>query len=427
MDRIAEHYFEIDDTPGSEQPGVDDGPLRDQAPIPIAVFNVKYSPNLGDGVIAECLEHSLRTAEPSLRPYSIDLAGRESFDASNGGRRRWLISALETLPSGVRRYAVPLALRALVGIRLARRWREQLRGAKAVVVGGGNLFADRDQNFPIKISSALELARDLRLPVAIAAIGVGKEWSKAGRSRLTRAISRSRVVSISVRDGISQHHWQEYLSASGTDRVPIALDPGLLAARVYGTDDKADRADTIGICLTAPEVLRLHGQHGADRCDLEWMVEFVSALLGQDHRLVLFTNGSPEDQHFLDLVYARLPKDPRLSRADRFTKPRDLARFIGSLQGVVAHRLHACIVAHSYGVPTAGLVWDAKLEGFFTTIGRAPHLIDPSMLGPFEAARMSIDTMSAIPDPTEVAALQDDCFGSIADLAGLVNTQAVAA
>lgn len=397
--------------------------------VPVAIFNVKYSPNLGDGVIAECLEHALAKAEPSLCPRSIDLAGRQAYDAANGSGRRQLIGVIEALPGFLRRRLVPTALKALVGWKLSPRWREQMPAQGAVILGGGNLLADHDQNFPIKIAAALDLAHERQVPVAIASVGVGSDWSRAGNARLTKAVGRTRLISATVRDQISRDNWEAHLSSialpDSTGHAPeIALDPGLLASRVYGLPLANSSAKRIGICVTAPEVLRLHGKAGSDASDLDWMTGFVTTLLDNGQQLTLFTNGSPEDQHFLDALTAFLPAHPGLQTADRFTKPSELAAFIGSLDGVIAHRLHACIVAHSYAVPCVGLAWDRKLVGFFDTVDRSSHIIDPSLMSPEEAARCALAGLADRPSAGDVARLQDECFASIARLARLIRQEA---
>ena len=56
-------------------------------------------------------------------------------------------------------------------------------------------------------------------------------------------------------------------------------------------------------------------------------------------------------------------------------RPSELAHLIASLDGLIAHRLHACIAAYSYGVPHVGLGWDHKLESFFGSVGRQAYML----------------------------------------------------
>ena len=49
----------------------------------IAIINAKYSANLGDGAIAECLEDQLRKRVPNLNVFSIDRGGSSDYGGSN--------------------------------------------------------------------------------------------------------------------------------------------------------------------------------------------------------------------------------------------------------------------------------------------------------------------------------------------------------
>ncbi len=123
-------------------------PNRPRCPdsMRVGVFNVKYSPNLGDGLLSECLEAELVRAIPGLSIASFDLAGRTDYGA--GGRFRGAaLSLLQSSPTPVRQRVASLMLgRAMQ--RLAPTWRERLADVDVAVTGGGNLFSDADLNFP---------------------------------------------------------------------------------------------------------------------------------------------------------------------------------------------------------------------------------------------------------------------------------------
>jgi hypothetical protein len=99
--------------------------------VKIALLNVKYSPNLGDGLLSECLERELSAALPGAQVVSIDLAGREIYRDHGASRRGRAIAVLEHLPSWARRHVVRLALTALVRLRLRRHFRDRLAGVDA--------------------------------------------------------------------------------------------------------------------------------------------------------------------------------------------------------------------------------------------------------------------------------------------------------
>jgi hypothetical protein len=70
-----------------------------------------------------------------------------------------------------------------------------------------------------------------------------------------------------------------------------------------------------------------------------------------------------------------------------------LAALIAGCDAVVAHRLHAAIVAYAYRVPTVGLLWDDKLQAFFESVGREAYVVAfdqaPARIGALVADAMA--------------------------------------
>ena len=113
---------------------------------------------------------------------------------------------------------------------------------------------------------------------------------------------------------------------------------------------------------------------GAGEGGIGFFRDLAAAIVDAGHRVTLFCNGAEEDRAALDAVIA----DPGVaamvltgvvSLAPPPATPRDLALTIAGMKAVVAHRLHACIVAWSYGLPVVGLGWDRKVESFFASVG----------------------------------------------------------
>ena len=82
----------------------------------VGIFNVKYSPNLGDGLLSECLEAELALTVPGLTIESFDLAGRTDY-GSSGRFRGAALSVLQRSPPMVRqvtaRFLLGRALRQI--------------------------------------------------------------------------------------------------------------------------------------------------------------------------------------------------------------------------------------------------------------------------------------------------------------------------
>lgn len=406
--------------------------LRDQARRnvgeagEIGLFNVKFSPNLGDGIIAECLEWAIAKARPGLFPQSIDLAGRTQFDSRSGASRRLILKGLELVPPVVRRTVMPAVVASVVRYRLRPRWKRALACCDSVVIGGGNLLADADGNFPTKVSTVLELCGQRNTPVAISHVGVTPKWSPRSRRRFLSALAHSRLLGVSVRDERSAAHFRDEFGR----RVPaVALDPALLCSDAYGAAERSGEGrKRVGICVTDPLVLRLHGS-GEVRGTLfrDWLCTVMDRVIRKDMEAVLFTNGSPEDEAFADEVFAALGGPARAARMPRFLSPGALALFIGGLDCVVAHRLHACIAAYSYRVPAIGLAWDKKLDGFFELIGRERYMRDWRSTGPSELVALIERSLGDPPDASSHARIVERCRTGIADLAAALASARAAA
>lgn len=339
----------------------------------VSVFNVKYSPNLGDGLIADCLEWQLGQA--GLDAGSLDLAGRDGHVAPRGGGRIAALQLLQSLPPAVRRSIV----RARLGSRLSRqlrpKWKAELAASEAVVIGGGQLFADADLNFPLKLSAALAEAAGARLPVALYGVGVAGHMSQPALDMLAGALERARIVYIGVRDAASLDAWAGHFGDLDLPRPRLCRDPGLIAARVHPFTPHAPRPrPRVGLGIAHPLALGYHADGVALKpAEIERsFVETAGLMLEAGYDVVCFTNGAEEDEAYLAQLSPRLALldgEDRLTVASRPRDPRSLAHLVAGLDGLVAHRLHANILAYAYRRPSIGLGWDSKVRGFFRSVG----------------------------------------------------------
>lgn len=383
----------------------------------VGIFNVKYSPNLGDGLLSECLERQLEQCNPAIETIAIDLAGRIGY----GPPRRFrapLLRLLNILPRFVRQFLANIVLGHFMRRKLSLQYRQGLAQCDAVVVGGGNLFADADLNFPIKINAALAEANNRDLPVAVFGVGVSAGWSTQGHKLFESGLTSARLVMAAVRDLRSKALWDELLD----DRIlrsEIVRDPGLLAAFHYPRGAPAASGKLLGLCITDPAVLLYHSSSGVGGVDAQWYGNAIVALRHAGFEIVFFTNGSIEDRLFLDahLDEWKTMAGSGVSRAPDFAVPADLVKFLSSCNIVVAHRMHACIAAHSFAIPTLGLSWDLKLDSFFDITGRSRYMVDTSTIAANTLADLAIDAVEEGVDQVAHRDLLDATRNDVAKLA----------
>ena len=354
------------------------GPMPE--PPKLVIFNVKYSPNLGDGVIAECLEHALRGNIPGAHIVTLDLAGRTgwSVPAAAAPRLRRL-ALLRRMPGWMRDVAVGAALAFLLRFVLRRTWRRELADADLAIFGGGQLIQDSDLNFPLKLAGAADECRRLALPIAIYAVGAAPSRSPRGRRLLQRLLQAPRLMHVAARDPQSA----EELHKLGSDAVVLCRDPGLLAARLWPVRTRPARArPLVGLGITHAALLRHHAHHDVIDGDIalaDLYVELVGDLVSAGYDVVCFSNGAAEDEALLAVLRGRFAQSSlpgsHVRTAPRSGTPRGLAALIAGFDAVIAHRLHACVLAYSYRIPHLGLTWDRKLQAFFATVHRAKYAV----------------------------------------------------
>lgn len=369
----------------------------------IAILNVKYSPNLGDGVIAECLEHELSQIDNAWEVQSVDLAGREHFGHGLDAGRNMVLKVLDALPPLVRRIGISLALNALVTFRYRPAWRRKLAGSDCVIVGGGQLIADTDLNFPIKLDGALTEVARLNRPIAVFGVGVSRGMSQPAKRLFERSLRRSRIVHVAVRDNASRENWNAQLATAHVPGASLCRDPGLLAGEVYPQEfpDEARVRPLVGIGIVNSRTLQRHAVDGASvggerLCDA-W-VQLARELLARGFDVSLFTNGPHDDEEILDLVLSAID-DPRVQRAARPHRPAELAAMIRSFDAVISHRLHANILAYAFRIPHVGCAWDPKVDAFFRSVGRDGFVAELGRAEPAEICTLLEKALAQGIDP----------------------------
>lgn len=344
----------------------------------IALFNVKYSSNLGDGVIADCLEQQI-ARRLHCEVFSIDLAGRMQWsDPAGGGARVLLLRFLQWLPRWISDAGVASVLSRRVRKRLRPRWAQLLDGVDVAVFGGGQLLQDVNLNFPLKIAAAARECERKELPMAVFAVGASPIQSVLGRSLLKRLLGSPYLFYTAMRDRVSR----DALDSMGC-QVELCRDPGLLAARVWPAATPPPRVrPLVGLCITHPVVLAQHTRRrvSISNADADALYEnIVSGLVKVGFDVYCFTNGAAEDERFLAASKSHLvaadPLGKSVKFAPRCKTPRELAQLIAGCDAVVSHRLHASILAYSYRVPAIGLLWDKKVSSFFESVGRSEFAV----------------------------------------------------
>jgi len=384
----------------------------------IVQFGLHYSPNVGDGIISECLAHACRKLHPGCEFRTVDLSGRHGFGQETVGNRDLALAVLRALPRRLRQWIVINRLNALLD-RVEPDWLAATEGADLAILGGGQIFSDADLNFCLKVAAAARVFRVKRVPVVIHAVGVSRNWSEKG-SALFHEVFQTDLRAVGLRDQPSVSAWRDQVRKA-LPEPHLTRDPGLLAAMCYGS--KQPPSGRVGLCVTTPEILSYHADSavaGVAARGVAFFADLALALIQRGARVTLFCNGAHEDRAALQQL-AAFPEitghiaDGTVTIAPAPDTPADLAAIISGCRAIIAHRLHACIVAYAYQIPIIGLGWDSKVSSFFSSVQSERFFVGSGGAGADGVADLAMAAIEAGIDPAQHTQAIDETLDAVAD------------
>ena len=138
--------------------------------------------------------------------------------------------------------------------------------------------------------------------------------------------------------------------------------------------DEASRL--IGIGVIRGDIFENYGTRLSENRLVEIYGEVLKRLKEEGREFKLFCNGYKPDYLFAKKVleYAGLEEAYLLKRAESHE---ELVRQISGFQGVLAARLHACIISYSLEIPVVCLCWNDKLKYFGEETGHPERFLSP--------------------------------------------------
>jgi len=222
-------------------------------------------------------------------------------------------------------------------------------------------------------------------------------------------------------------------TAQFKDPAPsLARDPGILAIDVYNVQSnlKPTRHADIKGAKTALGVsdmgdLTAHANGGTVvGGSIAFYLSLCRELVKDGTAVTLFTNGAPDDMLYMDNIRSIVEKDSGLQGKVKFL-PRvltstALVKWIATQDLLIAHRLHANIIAYSCGVPHIGLGWDPKLKSFFNSVGRDDFIISMDVANPRIIPDLAARSVREGIDEDRHKKVLDETRATIANLAAII-------
>ncbi|WP_323815153.1 polysaccharide pyruvyl transferase family protein [Cellvibrio sp. NN19] len=341
----------------------------------IAVFNVKFSNNVGDGIVAETTEYLLSSLASESTISTFDLGGRNEYGDTGikapSTLKKTFSSVVKFLPVWLSDRLRQRVTYTLLKRDIIPRWREEIKKCDRLVIGGGHLISDAELYFPLRLHAIIKLAVELKKPIYLHAVGVSnpEHFSAMGRKLFLDIFKDNPYLHyVSVRDELSKKYWSSIFGGT----VSVVPDPGNFTRETYFCFPSVDSTRGVvgvGVMASGLVVNDTPGNHTKVVLSVADYVALGKRLLDLGFTPLYFTNGSPEDESVLNDIKEKIFDMDRAIFAERPLVPEDLVKIICRCEKIIAYRLHACIVATSIGVPVIGLAWDKKLSSYFEGIG----------------------------------------------------------
>ncbi len=371
----------------------------------VAILGWYGSPNLGDEAeLSAILAHLAGFAPP---PAVTVFSHRPAHtQAAHGG----YVGGLRALP---RNPFAPAAGRAL-------------RRSRLLILGGGGLIQDQTSVYNLPIFSAFGLVAAARgCPLFWWGVGVEPLVTAFGRAQARLLVRLAPPGGVRVRDAQSR----QILLAAGVPpaRVAVSADPVLtrhqasgirhqgsgVRGQGSGTDGQSSvhselrtqnselrvafcvrdwpnnpKGGGLGYLLPVAAQRRL-GLGGRDRvahgrraaafyAQLAAAADYLIERYGVQVLFVPFWPG--RDDAIAAQVQGQMRHADRATAYTALLTPAQAQTLLGTMDLVVAVRLHALIFAAAAGVPGVGFAYARKIRGFMARTGQAAAVLDPATL-----------------------------------------------
>lgn len=342
----------------------------------IVIFGERYSDNLGDGVICQCMEHLVSSCTSEDTCVTVrDLSCRESYDKvfqPKQGLWYKLRCKLLLLIRNNRIFQSILQKKYtaeeyhyvyhnMIGTKhKVLAWCKE-NPADVVIFAGGELFKDY---FLPYITYLTEGYEKQGAKIYFNACGVDSHNLEYVNRRFSKVLKNKAVCGITTRS--LPETCEKLIDEAHYHFVP---DPAICAKQVYQVERKTD-TPCIGLGVMAvPELAEKK-----ERLLAFWS-ELIAELEKREITYKLFCNGDKADYALAKEVALRTGcgEDKLLPCP---STPEELVKQIAGFAGVCAFRMHASIIAYAYGIPFVSFAWDQKMHDFGSYTQQRKQIID---------------------------------------------------
>ena len=341
----------------------------------IDIFAFIEDGNLGDPVIGETSKYLIENIcekngiKANIRLHSL-FPPNASIDFPFIKRLRRKCGRPK---SNIKRMYIYLLFRLyyMLNWKFRKYYSDILKNSDLVVFGGGGMLKYYSQAFWASDWCILNYCHKKNIPVYFNAIGIEGYDDNNFTSRLIKKMLRkTNIAGITTRDDIDSLN--KFLP---NNQNKVVGDPALFSKELYGS---AEKKDIVGINTIRAGIFNVNGFDTNEDDVIDFYCAMIERLDKDNIKWQLFTNGVKSDYKIAEAILKKI----NVNKTDEILVPRpeqtmELIQTISKYSGVIAGRMHAIIIATSYGIPTVGQIWNEKIKWFSRHIGAESRFFYP--------------------------------------------------
>ena len=359
----------------------------------ILLCGLKYDSNYGDPIICECCKSLIKQIlieNNKINDFEIeeiDISGRTSFKETYYIKKNIkyiTIRIIGKILGLLKKITKKIKLKKAYNWLDMKKWNftkesvimkkyfiPKIENSNIIIFTGGGMLKYKYQNCYNYINEITKIADEKNIPVCLNAVGVEGYDEKNIKCRLLKkAVNRKCIKMITTRDDISK--LEKYIENS--DIIIKKVSDSATYANIVYNVKKDDKSKIIGLCMCRGNLFIDNEINYSESELMKLWKNIIEDLDNKNIKWKIYTNGLQADNEF---VYKFVNKYQYGEKNYVIpANPEELVKAISLFKGIIATRLHSCIIAYSLDVPAIGLVWNKKLKLFGESIGYSQRFFE---------------------------------------------------
>lgn len=258
-------------------------------------------------------------------------------------------------------------------------YKKNIKERDVIIVVGGGLIKYKYQNFDLALINLLEAAHKRKAIIVFNSVGIEGYDENAPRCQrlkqeMLKATQNKTLIYISTRDDIYTLREKYFDNQPIIPCIKVA-DPAVWCANAFNIN-RSTNNKIIGIGIIRGNIFIDNDISYTASQLFDLYIGIIKELKNRNSEVRLFTNGTKADNLFAKRIQKRLKEKENIEcKLILPTSSSELIHGISQFKGIIAGRLHSCIIAYSLNIPAIGLVWNDKLTLFGNNIGAKENFI----------------------------------------------------